>query len=60
VFVCGHSHITLAQMDKRFNMLWMNPGACGKYGFHQVRTMLRFEIDGDKIQNLEVVEIGKK
>jgi hypothetical protein len=38
----------------------MNPGACGKYGFHQVRTMLRFEIDGDKIQCLEVIELGKK
>ena len=38
----------------------MNPGAAGKHGFHQVRTMLRFEIDKDKIQNLEVIEIGKK
>jgi hypothetical protein len=38
----------------------MNPGACGKYGFHQVRTMLRFEIDSDKIQSLEVIELGKK
>jgi hypothetical protein len=38
----------------------MNPGACGIYGFHQVRTMLRFEIDGDKIQHLEVIELGKK
>jgi hypothetical protein len=38
----------------------MNPGAAGISGFHQVRTMLRFEIEGDKIQNLEVIEIGKK
>ena len=38
----------------------MNPGAAGKHGFHQMRTMLRFEIDKDKIQNLEVIEIGKK
>jgi hypothetical protein len=38
----------------------MNPGAAGVSGFHQIRTMLRFEIDGDKIQNLEVIEIGKK
>ena len=38
----------------------MNPGAAGIHGFHQVRTMLRFEIDSDKIQNLEIVEIGKK
>jgi len=38
----------------------MNPGAAGKSGFHQVRTMLRFSIDGDKIQDLEIIELGKK
>ena len=38
----------------------MNPGAAGISGFHQVRTMLRFEVDGDKIQNLEVIELGKR
>ena len=60
LFICGHSHILKVQFDKSLQMLHMNPGACGIHGFHQVRTMLRFEIEGDKIQNLEVVEIGKK
>jgi uncharacterized protein len=60
LFICGHSHILKVQFDKKLNLLHMNPGACGKYGFHQVRTMLRFEIDGDKIQCLEVIELGKK
>lgn len=60
LFICGHSHILKVQFDKTHNLLHMNPGAAGIYGFHQVRTMLRFEIDGDKIQSLEVVEIGKK
>jgi predicted phosphodiesterase len=60
LFVCGHSHITLVQMDKRFNMLWMNPGACGFKGFHTVKSILRFTIDGDKIKDLEVVELGKR
>jgi putative phosphoesterase len=60
LFICGHSHILKVQFDKQLNLLHMNPGACGKYGFHQVRTMLRFEIDGDKIQNLEVIELEKK
>lgn len=59
LFICGHSHILKVQFDRELNLLHMNPGACGIHGFHQVRTMLRFEIDGDKIQNLEVVEIGK-
>lgn len=60
LFICGHSHILKVQFDKTLNLLHMNPGAAGIYGFHQVRTMLRFEIDGDKIQRLEIVEIGKK
>jgi hypothetical protein len=34
----------------------MNPGAIGKHGFHKARTMLRFEINGKQIQNLEVIE----
>jgi predicted phosphodiesterase len=60
LFICGHSHILKVQFDKKLNLLHMNPGACGIYGFHQVRTMLRFEIDGDKIQNLEIIEMAKK
>ena len=42
--------------DKKLNLLHMNPGAIGKHGFHKVRTMLRFQIDDDKISNLEVIE----
>ena len=60
LFICGHSHILKVRFDKSLNLLHMNPGACGIYGFHQVRTMLRFEIEGDKIQNLEIIELGKK
>lgn len=59
LFICGHSHILKVQFDKELNLLHMNPGACGIHGFHQVRTMLRFVIEGDKIQHLEIVEITK-
>lgn len=60
LFICGHSHILLVKMDPRYNMLWMNPGACGYKGFHKVKTLLRFLIDGDKIKDLEAIEIGKR
>ncbi len=60
VFICGHSHILKVMHDKKLNVLHMNPGACGKNGFHQVRTMLRFAISGEKISNLEVIELGKR
>ncbi|WP_405398857.1 metallophosphoesterase family protein [Maribacter sp. Asnod2-G09] len=60
LFICGHSHILKVMMDKKLGVLHMNPGACGKHGFHQVRTMLRFVIEGDNIKNLEVIELGKR
>lgn len=60
LFICGHSHILKVQFDKKLNLLHMNPGAAGIYGFHQVRTMLRFEINGDKIQQLEIIELGNR
>ncbi len=60
LFICGHSHILKVMYDKKLGLLHMNPGACGKHGFHQVRTMLRFVVDGDKISDLEVVELGKR
>ena len=60
LFICGHSHILKVMNDKKLNLLHMNPGACGKYGFHHVRTMIRFVIDGDKISDLEVIELEKR
>ena len=60
LFICGHSHILKVIFDKKNNFLHMNPGACGKSGFHQVRTMLRFVIDGDKIKELEIIEMEKR
>ncbi len=60
LFICGHSHILKVMYDKEHQLLHMNPGAAGKSGFHQVRTMLRFAIDGDAIKDLEVIELGKR
>ena len=60
VFICCHSHILKVQYDKQYQCLTMNPGAAGTHGFHQMRTMLRFEIVNGKMQNLEVIELGKR
>ncbi len=60
IFICGHSHILKVMPDKSLDLLHMNPGAIGRYGLHTVRTMLRFEIDGQKIQNLEVIEFERR
>lgn len=60
IFISGHSHILKVMNDSKLGILHMNPGAAGKQGFHQVRTMLRFVIDGKEIKDLEVIELGKK
>lgn len=60
LFISGHSHILKVQYDKKLNLLHLNPGAVGKHGFHQVRTMLRFEINDSDIRNLEIIELGKR
>ena len=59
VFICGHSHILKVINDNKLNLLHINPGAIGKHGFHQVRTMIRFQIMKSKIQNLEVIEFKR-
>jgi hypothetical protein len=60
LFICGHSHILKVMPDKKLNLLHMNPGAVGKYGFHKIRTMLRFVIDGNDIKDLEVIEFENR
>ncbi|MDD2799049.1 MAG: metallophosphoesterase family protein [Bacteroidales bacterium] len=58
LFVCGHSHILRVKFDKKLNMLYINPGAAGKQGFHKQRTLIRFTIDQGDFKDLEVIELG--
>ena len=60
IFISGHSHILKVQYDKKLNLLHLNPGAAGKHGFHKVRTMLRFKIDGADIKDLEIIELEQR
>jgi uncharacterized protein len=59
LFISGHSHILKVIPDKKLNLLHMNPGAIGIYGLHKVRTMLRFTINGKKIDALEVIQFKR-
>lgn len=60
LFICGHSHILKAIPDKKLNLIHLNPGAAGKVGFHQVLTLMRFDLNECKIENLEVIELEKR
>ena len=60
LFICGHSHILKVMNDKQYNFLHMNPGACGRYGIHTMRTLLRFSVGNGKVSKLEVIELGRR
>jgi putative phosphoesterase len=59
LFISGHSHILKVLYDEQHHLLHMNPGAAGKYGFHKVRTMLRFQLENGSIQKAEVIEMKR-
>ena len=58
LYICGHSHILKVVRDKHIGTLHMNPGACGRHGFHRMRTVLRFSITDGKVNDLEIIELG--
>jgi uncharacterized protein len=60
LFICGHSHILKVMYDEKFQCLHMNPGAAGRVGWHKMRTIIRFVVDGDNMKDCEVIELDKR
>lgn len=60
LFISGHSHILKVMYDDKINCLHMNPGAAGKQGWHKIRTIITFTIDGKDMKDCKVIELGKK
>ncbi|MFN4314912.1 MAG: metallophosphoesterase family protein [Chitinophagaceae bacterium] len=60
LFISGHSHILRIMFDPAIQCLYMNPGAAGKQGWHKIRTLIRFTIDGEDIRDCEVIELGTR
>lgn len=60
IFICGHSHILRVMKDETHHVLYLNPGAAGRQGFHKVKTLLSFEIKDKKLSNMKVIELGKR
>jgi putative phosphoesterase len=60
LFISGHSHILKVMYDDKINCLHMNPGAAGKHGWHKMRTIIRFVIDGKNMKDCEVIELGPR
>ena len=59
IFICGHSHILKIMNDKKNKLLFLNPGAAGNHGFHQVKTIIKFDIDDKEIRNLKIIELKR-
>ena len=59
IFICGHSHILKVMNDKINNLLFINPGAAGNHGIHQVKTIVQFIINEKKISDLEIIELKR-
>lgn len=60
IFISGHSHILKIMYDETLNCLHLNPGAAGNQGWHKVKTLIRFVIDGQDIRDCEVIELGSR
>ena len=61
IFVCGHSHILRVMHDTQHPpLLYLNPGAAGREGFHHVRTILRFTLQNKKIAHMQAIELADK
>ena len=60
IFISGHSHILKIMYDDRYQCLHINPGAAGNQGWHKIKTLVRFVIDGADIRDCEIVELGAR
>ena len=60
LFISGHSHILKVMHDKELDILHMNPGAIGNYGWHKVKTILAFTVNGKEIKDLRVIEFSRE
>ena len=60
LFVSGHSHILKVVYDPVYDMLTVNPGAAGEFGFHRVRTAVRLVVEGAAMRDMEVGEWPRK
>ena len=58
LFVAGHSHILKVLFDKQTGTLHINPGAAGRQGWQQVRTLVKLTIDGKEFKDIEIIELS--
>lgn len=60
LFICGHSHILRVISDPKLNLISINPGAAGNQGFHKIKTIMKFDLNNRKLENVKAIELGKR
>lgn len=59
LLIYGHSHVVKAERDK-LGVFHLNPGACGRQGFHLVKTMLTLEVQDRRVSSLRIHDLGAR
>lgn len=60
VFICGHSHILrIERVETLGGMLFINPGAAGRQGFHLVKTCVRLHLEDGLARQAEVIHLDE-
>lgn len=60
LFICGHSHILKVVPCPKLGLVHLNPGACGREGFHLEKTLLRFSLEDGVLRDLQVGKLGPR
>jgi hypothetical protein len=58
VVVFGHSHRTL--VEQRGAVLYINPGAAGRVGFHKLQTVATVTVENGAIAEPRIIELGAR
>ncbi len=58
VVVFGHSHRAL--IEHRGDVLYVNPGAAGRAGFHRIQTVAVLDARSGRITDARIVEFGPR
>ena len=58
VVVFGHSHRAL--IEQRGPVLYVNPGAAGRVGFHKLQTVALMRLDPGAVVDTRIVELGPR
>jgi len=58
VVVFGHSHRAL--IERRGDLMYVNPGAAGRAGFHRLQTVALMRVAGGQVREARIVELGQR